>query len=116
MRKFLEEIQRRNVTKVALVYIIAGWLTMQVVDVMFPALKLPEWMISAVAAFILIGFPFAVIFAWAFEMTPEGIKREKDVDRDASITPATGRKLNLSLIHISEPTRPPLLSRMPSSA
>ena len=94
MRKFLEEIQRRNVTKVALVYIIAGWLTMQVVDVMFPALKLPEWMISAVAAFILIGFPFAVIFAWAFEMTPEGIKREKDVDRDASITPATGQKLN----------------------
>ncbi|MBT8068025.1 MAG: tetratricopeptide repeat protein [Gammaproteobacteria bacterium] len=94
MRKFLEEIQRRNVTKVALVYIIAGWLTMQVVDVMFPALNLPEWMISAVAAFILIGFPFALIFAWAFEMTPEGIKREKDVDRDASITPATGQKLN----------------------
>ena len=94
MRKFLEEIQRRNVTKVALVYIIAGWLTMQVVDVMFPALNLPEWMISAVAAFILIGFPFALIFAWAFEMTPEGIKREKDVDRDTSITPATGQKLN----------------------
>ncbi len=94
MRKFLKEIQRRNVTKVTLVYIIAGWLTMQVVDVMFPALKLPEWMISAVAAFILIGLPFAVIFAWAFEMTPEGIKREKDVDRDASITPATGQKLS----------------------
>jgi TolB-like protein/Flp pilus assembly protein TadD len=94
MRKFLEEINRRNVTKVALVYIIAGWLTMQVADVMFPALNLPDWMVSAVAAFILIGFPFAVIFAWAFEMTPEGIKREKDVDRDASITPATGQKLN----------------------
>jgi len=94
MRKFLEEIQRRNVTKVALVYIIAGWLTMQVVDVMFPALKLPEWLVSAVAAFILIGFPFAVIFAWAFEMTPEGIKREKDVDRSESITPQTGNKLN----------------------
>ena len=94
MRKFLEEIKRRNVSKVALVYIIAGWLTMQVVDVMFPALQLPEWMISAVAAFVLIGFPFAVIFAWAFEMTPEGIKREKDVDRDASMTTQTGSKLN----------------------
>lgn len=94
MRQFLEEIKRRNVTKVALVYIIAGWLTMQVVDVMFPALKLPEWMISAVAAFIIIGFPFAVIFAWAFEMTPEGIKREKDVDRSQSITSQTGSKLN----------------------
>jgi serine/threonine-protein kinase len=94
MHKFLKEIQRRNVSKVALVYVIAGWLTMQVVDVMFPALKLPEWLTSAVAAFLIIGFPFALIFAWAFEMTPEGIKREKDVDRDESITPQTGQKLN----------------------
>lgn len=94
MRKILEEIQRRNVFRVALVYIIAGWLTMQVVDVMFPALYLPEWMVSAVAAFVLIGFPFAIIFAWAFEMTPDGIKREKDVDRSNSITQPTGKKLN----------------------
>jgi TolB-like protein/Flp pilus assembly protein TadD len=94
MREFLKEIQRRNVSKVALVYVIAGWLTMQVVDVMFPALKLPEWLTSAVAAFLIIGFPFALIFAWAFEMTPEGIRREKDVDRDESITPKTGQKLN----------------------
>ena len=94
MREFLKEIQRRNVSKVALVYVIAGWLTMQVVDVMFPALKLPEWLTSAVAAFLIIGFPFALILAWAFEMTPEGIKREKDVDRDESITPKTGQKLN----------------------
>ncbi len=94
MRHFIEELKRRNVAKVALVYIIAGWLTMQVVDVMFPALHLPEWLISAVAAFVLIGFPFAVIFAWAFEMTPEGLKREKDVDRSESITPRTGQKLN----------------------
>ena len=94
MRGFIEEVKRRNVAKVALVYIIAGWLTMQVVDVMFPALNLPEWLISAVAAFVIIGFPFALIFAWAFEMTPEGIKREKDVDRSESITPQTGQKLN----------------------
>jgi TolB-like protein/Flp pilus assembly protein TadD len=94
IRDFLQEIQRRNVVRVAVVYIIAGWLTMQVVDVMFPALRLPDWLTSAVAAFILIGFPFALIFAWAFEMTPEGIKREKDVDRSESITPHTGQKLN----------------------
>jgi len=94
MGDFIEELKRRNVAKVALVYIIAGWLTMQVVDVMFPALHLPEWLISAVAAFVLIGFPFAVIFAWAFEMTPDGLKREKDVDRSESITPRTGQKLN----------------------
>ena len=100
MREFLKEIQRRNVSKVALVYVIAGWLTMQVVDVMFPALKLPEWLTSAVAAFLIIGFPFALIFAWAFEMTPEGIKREKDVDRDESITPKTGQKLNHTVLII----------------
>ena len=100
MRNFLEELKRRNVAKVALVYVIAGWLTMQVVDVMFPALKLPEWLISAVAAFVIIGFPFAVIFAWAFEMTPDGLKREKDVDRSESITPQTGQKLNHTAVVI----------------
>ena len=100
MRDLFEEIKRRNVFRVAFVYAIASWLTMQIVDVMFPALKLPEWMTSAIAAMLLIGFPFALIFAWAFEMTPEGIKLEKDVDRSKSITPHTGRKLNQSALII----------------
>ena len=100
MRGLFEELRRRNVVRVAVVYIIAGWLTMQVVDVMFPALNLPEWMISAVAAMVLVGFPFALIFAWAFEMTPEGIKREKDVDRSTSVTQQTGRKLNRTVLII----------------
>lgn len=100
MQGFLKEVQRRNVAKVALVYVVAGWLTMQVVDVMFPALKLPEWLTTAIAALLLIGFPFALIFAWAFELTPEGIKREKDVDRSQSIAGETSKKLNLSIIII----------------
>ena len=100
MRNLFEEVKRRNVFKVAFVYVIAGWVTMQIVDVMFPALKLPDWMTSAIAAMLLIGFPFAMIFAWAFEMTPEGIKLEKDVDRSKSITPQTGRKLNQSALII----------------
>ena len=81
MRKFLHEVKRRNVFRVGLVYIFAAWLTIQVVDVMFPALNVPEWVVSAVAVLLLIGFPFALILAWAFEMTTEGIKLEKDVDR-----------------------------------
>jgi len=102
MTNFWGEIRRRNVARVAVVYAIAGWLVMQVADVMFPALKLPEWMITAVAALLLIGFPFALIFAWAFEMTPDGIKLEKHVDRSASITPQTGRKLDrLALVILS---------------
>jgi len=100
MRKLLEEIKRRNVFKVAFVYVVAGWVTMQIVDVMFPALHLPDWMTSAIAAMLLIGFPFAMIFAWAFEMTPEGIKREEDVDRSQSVTTNTGRKLNKSAVII----------------
>ena len=100
MRDLYEEIKRRNVFRVAFVYAIAGWLTMQIVDVMFPALNIPDWMTSAIAAMLLIGFPFALILAWAFEMTPEGIKLEKDVDRSESITPRTGRKLNQSALII----------------
>ena len=100
MREFIQEVKRRNVFRVAIVYMIAGWLTMQVVDVMFPALKIPEWFTSAIAALLIIGFPFALIFAWAFEMTPEGIKREKDVDRSQSITADTGKKLNRTAIVI----------------
>ncbi len=94
MREFLQEVKRRNVFRVALVYIVAAWLTIQVVDVMFPALNVPEWVVSAVAVLLLIGFPFALILAWAFEMTPEGIKREEEVDRSQSITSQTGKKLN----------------------
>jgi len=100
MEKFFKEIMRRNVVKVAVVYLIAGWLTMQVADVMFPALNLPEWITSAIAALLLIGFPFALILAWAFELTPEGIKRESEVDRSQSITGTTGKKLNHTIIII----------------
>ena len=89
---------RRNVTRVALVYIIVAWIAMQVVDVMFPALHVPDWAISVTAALIIIGFPFALIFAWAFEITPEGIKREKEVDRSQSIATTTGRKLDFMII------------------
>jgi len=100
MREFLQEAKRRNVFRVALVYIVAAWLTIQVVDVMFPALNVPDWVVSAVAVMLLIGFPFALILAWAFEMTPEGIKREEEVDRSQSITSQTGKKLNTVTIAI----------------
>jgi TolB-like protein len=98
MQDFFKELMRRNVARVALVYVIVAWVTMQVVDVMFPALHVPEWAISITAALIIIGFPFALIFAWAFEITPEGIKREKEVDRGQSITTDTGRKLDFMII------------------
>jgi len=88
------ELKRRNVFKVAAAYIIVGWLIMQAGDTLAPALLLPEWVNSLLAFFLILGFPLAVFFAWAFEMTPEGIKKEKDVDRSQSITHVTGQKLN----------------------
>jgi TolB-like protein/Tfp pilus assembly protein PilF len=92
------ELKRRNVFKVAAAYIIIGWLTMQAGDTLAPALLLPEWINSALAFFLILGFPLALFFAWAFEMTPEGIKKEKDVDRSQSITSDTGQKLNHTII------------------
>ena len=95
-----DELKRRNVFKVAAAYIIVGWLIMQAGDTLAPALHLPEWVNSLLAFFLILGFPLAMFFAWAFEMTPEGIKKEKDVDRSKSITQVTGQKLNNVIIGI----------------
>jgi TolB-like protein/Tfp pilus assembly protein PilF len=95
---FIAELKRRNVIKVAAAYIIVGWLLMQIGEVMAPALHLPEWSNSFLAFIVILGFPIAMIFAWAFEMTPEGLKKEKDVDRGKSIAHVTGRKLDFAII------------------
>ena len=92
------ELKRRNVFKVAVAYVIVAWLLLQVSDTLVPALRLPEWFHSGVAFLLIMGFPVAIIFAWAFELTPEGLKREKEVDRSRSITRETGQKLNFGII------------------
>jgi len=74
------ELKRRNVFKVAAAYIIVAWLLLQVSDTLVPALHLPEWFHSGVAFLLILGFPLAMIFAWAFELTPEGLKLEHRVD------------------------------------
>jgi TolB-like protein/Tfp pilus assembly protein PilF len=88
------ELKRRNVFKVAAAYIVVGWLILQVGEVLSPALLLPDWVFSTLAFFIILGFPLALLFAWAFELTPDGLKKEKDVDRSESITHVTGQKLS----------------------
>ena len=92
------ELKRRNVFRVAIAYIVLAWILLQVGDTMAPALHLPDWANSLLAFFIILGFPLAMFFAWAFEMTPDGLKLEKNVDRDVSITPTTGRVLDRSII------------------
>jgi TolB-like protein len=97
---FFEELKRRNVVRVGVVYLIASWLLAQVADLLLENFQAPDWVIQAILIVLLVGFPIALIFAWAFEMTPEGIKKEKDVDRSQSITSVTGRKLDRTIIAV----------------
>ena len=97
-KKFFAELKRRNVYKVAVAYGIVTWLLIQIATQTFPFFEIPNWCVRLVIILLLLGFPVALILAWAFEITPEGIVRAEDVPPNESITPRTGRKL--SLIHI----------------
>ena len=80
LKNFFSELKRRNVYKVAVAYAIVGWLLVQVATQVFPFLEIPNWVVRLVIALVAIGFPIALVIAWAFELTPEGIKRTEDVD------------------------------------
>jgi TolB-like protein len=95
-----DELKRRNVFRVAVAYLAVAWLILQFADLVFENINAPDWVMQALMFLLAAGFPVAVLFAWAFEMTPEGIKREKDVDRSRSITRETGQKLNRMIIGV----------------
>jgi len=97
---FIDELKRRNVFKVGVAYIIVAWLLAQVADLMVDNFGAPDWVMKSFLGFLVIGFPLAVFFAWAFELTPEGVKLEKDVDRAQSITAQTGQKLNYAIMAV----------------
>ena len=96
--EFITELKRRNVFRVGIAYLVLGWVLVQAADVIFPILQFPDWTITFVAVLTILGFPLALFFAWAFELTPEGVNLEKDVDRSQSITNQTGRKLDFVII------------------
>ncbi len=95
-----QELKRRNVFRVGIAYVVASWLLMQVTDLVFPRIGLEDSAITLVFALLGIGFIPALIVAWAYELTPDGIKKEKDVDRSQSITDVTGRKMDFSIIAV----------------
>jgi len=95
---FIGELKRRNVIRVAILYFISSWLLLQLTDVLSSILPVPEWTGSFVFMMLLIGLAPALIFAWVYEMTPDGLKRESDIDRSQSITPDTGKKMNTVII------------------
>lgn len=90
---FFAELKRRNVYKAAVAYAVVAWLIVQVATQVFPFFDVPNWAIRLVVILLVLGFPAAMIFSWAFEITPEGIKRESEIDANESIAPRTGRKL-----------------------
>jgi TolB-like protein len=95
---FFEELKRRNVFRVSIAYLIVAWLIIQVADVMIDNIGAPDWLFQGILLVLGIGFPIAVFFSWVFEVTPDGVKREADVDRSSSTARDTGRKLDRGII------------------
>jgi len=93
-----KELKRRNVIRVGLAYLLLAWVLLQAADFGLDLIDAPNWIVQALAILAVIGLPAVLVFSWVFEMTPEGLKRESEVDRSQSITPATGRKLDRLII------------------
>jgi TolB-like protein len=94
------ELKRRNVFKVAIAYLVASWLVIQLADILVPMLTLPEWVSRFIFLLLVVLFIPTLIAAWALELTPEGIKLERNVDRSESVAPRTGQKLNHMIIGV----------------
>ena len=100
MARIFQELKRRNVIRVGIAYLVAAWLLLQITDVLVPILTLPESAARFVVLLLVIGLVPALIFAWAYELTPDGLKREAEIDRTESITAKTGRKLDFFIIAV----------------
>ena len=98
MGRFFDELKRRNVVRVAIAYFIFGWLVIQIGEALLPGFGAPDWVFKTMVLFLATGFPFALLFAWAFELTPDGIKKTREVNLAASVTASTGRKLDFAII------------------
>jgi len=97
---FITELKRRNVFKVAVAYAVASWLLLQIVDLVLENINAPDWVMQVFMLGLAVGFPIAIIIAWAFEVTPDGVQLERNVDRSQSITRQTGQQLNRGIIMI----------------
>lgn len=98
MTSLFNELKRRNVIRVGAAYLVAAWVLLQISDVLIAILEMPNWVGKFLVMMLALGFPIVLIFAWAFELTPEGIKVEADVDRSESTTSATAKKLDMITI------------------
>jgi serine/threonine-protein kinase len=100
MDNFFTELRRRNVIRVAGLYLVGAWLLIQVSSTMLPAFEAPGWVLRAIIVSLAVGFIPALIFSWAFELTPQGLRREEEVKSSESITPQTGRRIDRLIIAV----------------
>jgi TolB-like protein len=100
MSSFWDELKRRNVVRVGIAYALVAYVGLQAIDFALEIIDAPHWILQVIALLVAIGFPTVLVFAWVYEMTPEGLKREVDVDRSQSIAPHTARKLDRVIISI----------------
>lgn len=96
----IAELKRRNVIRVAIAYGVIAWVLAQIADLAFDGFDAPAWVLKSVLLVLALGFPLTIFFAWAFELTPEGVKKQAEVDASQSITQHTGRKLNYLIIAV----------------
>ncbi len=98
MKKLFEELKRRNVIKATIAYLVVSWLLLQVFSIVLPAINAPTWVLQAFLLILAIGFPIWLFFSWVYEMTPEGIKKTKEIEKDLSITAKTNKRLNILIL------------------
>jgi hypothetical protein len=96
----VSELRRRNVFRMAVLYLLAAWLIMQVAEVVIALANLANWVGPSILGLLAIGFPIALIVSWFYEITPQGISLESDVDPSSSITHITGRRLDFLVISL----------------
>ncbi len=98
--RLVSELRRRNVLRMAVLYVVAAWLILQVAEVLIALAKLPDWIGTTTLILLAVGFPIALVFSWFYELTPEGISLEKDVKPGESMTHVTGRRLDFIVISL----------------
>src|SRR5438128_21313 len=125
-KQFFAEVKRRNVYKVAVAYAVVGWLLVQVTTQIFPIFEIPNWALRLIVLVIIIGFPIALVIAWAFELTPEGLKRTEDADVAVTarqprkhtwfVVALVGAALSIALFFVSRHTSRPETLRQSDAA
>src|SRR5881394_2193006 len=100
LENFFAELKRRNVYRMAGLYLVGAWLVVQVAGTVLPMFGAPDWLPRSIVILLAIGFLPALIFSWVFELTPEGLKRDDEVPPEESIAPQTGRRMNRMIIAV----------------